>query len=78
MPTSDLSALCQPALFAITLGLGLFSHASAQEIAVAPGERVRVTGLCEGAGLGALTAALLRTERWIDLPLGRVHLTIVK
>lgn len=186
MPTLDRVANCRPALLAIILGLGPCSQASAQEGAVAPGERVRVTVPCDttdearpldldrcavegtvvrftpdtlvladvgsrgtpppgaidglevrrivgpswqiptgvgfllggggtyawlhsggstslcdrsrnqdamnrgecigltvlggavGAGLGALTAALLRTERWIDLPLGRVHLTIVR
>jgi hypothetical protein len=34
-----------------------------------------VAGGVVGGGLGALTAALLRTERWITVPLGHVRLS---
>jgi len=51
---------------------------SRNQDAMSRGECAGLTlaGGAVGAGLGALTATLLRTERWITVPLGHVRLSI--
>jgi hypothetical protein len=57
----------------------LCDRASNQD-AMSSGECAGLTvlGAAAGAGLGALTSRLLRTERWLPVPLGRIDLTLVR
>jgi len=51
---------------------------SSNQDAMGSGECAGLTvlGAVAGAGLGALVTRLLRTERWVPVPLGRIDLTL--
>lgn len=51
---------------------------SSNQDAMSGGECAGLTvlGAVAGAGLGALASRLLRTERWVPVPLGRIDLTL--